>query len=74
MSSEWNHPYSREEAAFPLPWILPRGKYWAPIGRNDDSYGDVNFLCTIKEIIYNNYFNSESLIILNVYIIILHCQ
>ncbi len=44
-ASEWPHAYSREQAAFPLPWV--RGaKYWPPVKRVDNVYGDRNLLCT----------------------------
>ncbi len=36
---EWAHPYSREEAAYPVPG-LHTDKYWVPVGRIDNSYGD----------------------------------
>lgn len=42
-ASEWKHCYSREVAAFPLPWVSQRGKYWPPVGRADEPYGDRNF-------------------------------
>jgi glycine dehydrogenase len=44
MASEWKHSYSREEAAFPLPW-LKRNKFWPSVGRVDNAYGDKNFVC-----------------------------
>jgi len=40
----WNHPYSREEAAFPLPWVA-ENKFWPSVGRIDDVYGDRNLFC-----------------------------
>ena len=43
---EWNHKYTREEAAYPLPWIGIRGKYWPAVGRIDNAYGDRNLVCT----------------------------
>ncbi|NDC63672.1 MAG: glycine dehydrogenase (aminomethyl-transferring) [Planctomycetia bacterium] len=43
--SEWRHPYSRETAAFPLP-SLRRRKYWPPVGRVDNVYGDRNLSCS----------------------------
>jgi glycine dehydrogenase len=44
-ASEWTHPYSREQAAFPLPFV--RGhKYWPPVKRVDNVYGDRNLVCT----------------------------
>lgn len=39
-ASDWKHPYSRERAAYPLPWIRQRGKFWPPVGRIDGVYGD----------------------------------
>ncbi len=44
-SSEWNHPYSREQAAFPLPWLRHR-KFWPAVSRIDNAYGDRNLVCT----------------------------
>ncbi|HEX3350861.1 MAG TPA: aminomethyl-transferring glycine dehydrogenase [Acetobacteraceae bacterium] len=41
----WLHPYSREEAAFPLPWVRA-AKYWPPVKRVDNVYGDRNLVCT----------------------------
>ncbi len=41
---EWNKPYSREEAFFPLP-ALREDKYWPPVGRIDNVYGDRHLLC-----------------------------
>ncbi|ESO92602.1 hypothetical protein LOTGIDRAFT_216694 [Lottia gigantea] len=46
MSSEWNRPYSREEAAFPLEFVKPGHKLWPSVGRIDDKYGDQNVVCT----------------------------
>ncbi|MFQ3186500.1 MAG: glycine dehydrogenase [Marinomonas primoryensis] len=41
---EWAHAYSRKDAAYPLPWIKGR-KYWPPVGRIDNVYGDRNLFC-----------------------------
>ncbi len=41
----WPHRYSREQAAFPLPWIAA-AKYWPPVKRVDNVYGDRNLVCT----------------------------
>jgi glycine dehydrogenase len=41
-STEWKHPYSREKAAYPLPWVKLRGKFWPTVGRIDNVYGDKN--------------------------------
>ena len=43
-SSEWTHGYPRELAAFPLP-SLRHAKYWAPVARVDNVYGDRNVMC-----------------------------
>ncbi len=44
-ASEWNRPYSREQAAFPAPW-LRTSKFWPSVGRIDEAYGDRNLMCT----------------------------
>lgn len=44
-SSEWNHKYSREQAAFPLPWIRNH-KFWPSVRRVDNVYGDKNVVCS----------------------------
>jgi glycine dehydrogenase len=41
----WNHPYTRAEAAFPLPG-LHEDKYWAPVNRIDNVYGDRHLFCS----------------------------
>ena len=43
-ASEWNHAYPRELAAFPLP-SLKQHKYWPPVARVDNIYGDKNVFC-----------------------------
>ncbi len=42
--SEWNHPYTREQAVYPAPW-LRQHKYWPPVARVDNAYGDRNLVC-----------------------------
>ena len=49
VEGEWNKPYSREKAAFPLPWVLQRGKFWPTVGRVDNVYGDKNPVCVLPE-------------------------
>jgi len=44
LATDWKHPYSREEAAYPLAGSL-RAKYWPPVRRVDQAYGDRNLLC-----------------------------
>lgn len=41
----WEHSYSREDAAYPLTW-LRENKFWPPVGRIDNSYGDRNLVCS----------------------------
>ena len=44
-AQSWNHPYSRAQAAFPLPWLRDR-KFWPFVGRIDSAYGDRHLVCT----------------------------
>ncbi len=44
-SNEWKHPYPREVAAYPAPW-LRQFKFWPAVGRVDNPYGDRNLVCT----------------------------
>ena len=44
-ADEWDHPYSRSEAAYPVD-SLRNNKYWCPVSRVDNVYGDRNLLCT----------------------------
>lgn len=46
-ASEWNHKYSREQAAFPLAWIK-ENKFWPYVGKIDSGYGDRNLVCTCE--------------------------
>ena len=45
MADDWPHTYSREVAAFPLPW-LRTNKFWPSVRRVDNVYGDRNLFCT----------------------------
>jgi len=44
ISGEWTHPYTREQAVYPVPGIV-RAKYWPPVRRIDQAYGDRNLFC-----------------------------
>ncbi|MET0333901.1 MAG: aminomethyl-transferring glycine dehydrogenase [Rhizobacter sp.] len=44
LKSDWPHPYTRDEAAYPVA-SLRRQKYWSPVGRVDNVYGDRNLFC-----------------------------
>ncbi len=48
-SDEWNHAYTRQQAAFPLAW-LKENKFWPPVGRVDNAYGDRNLVCTCDSV------------------------
>jgi glycine dehydrogenase len=43
-ANEWNNPYTREKAAYPLAWIR-ENKFWPGASRVDDAYGDRNLVC-----------------------------
>jgi glycine dehydrogenase len=45
MADVWTHAYTRAQAAFPLPWVAA-SKYWPPVKRVDNVYGDRNLICT----------------------------
>jgi glycine dehydrogenase len=44
-AADWKHPYSREQAAFPAPWVREQ-KFWPAVARIDNAYGDRNLVCT----------------------------
>jgi glycine dehydrogenase len=44
-ASDWSHPYSREQAVFPLPFVRER-KFWPSVSRIDNPYGDRNLFCS----------------------------
>jgi glycine dehydrogenase len=46
---EWEHPYPRTKAAFPLAWIR-ENKFWPYVTRVDDAYGDRNLVCSCAPI------------------------
>ena len=43
-ATDWKHPYSREQAAFPAPWVRDH-KFWPAVARIDNAYGDRNPVC-----------------------------
>ena len=49
ISDEWDLPYSREQAFFPLDWVW-QDKYWPPVGRIDNVYGDRHVVCSCPPI------------------------
>ncbi|MFK8329222.1 aminomethyl-transferring glycine dehydrogenase [Pseudomonas sp. BJa5] len=49
IAGEWSHPYSREQAVYPLATLI-EGKYWPPVGRVDNVFGDRNLVCACPSI------------------------
>jgi glycine dehydrogenase len=45
LTADWKHPYTREDAAYPVP-SLRENKYWSPVRRIDQAYGDRNLVCS----------------------------
>jgi glycine dehydrogenase len=43
-ADEWNHAYSRQQAAYPLPYVRA-AKFWPSVGRVNNTYGDRNLIC-----------------------------
>uniref|UniRef100_A0A8C9NYQ3 glycine dehydrogenase (aminomethyl-transferring) n=1 Tax=Spermophilus dauricus TaxID=99837 RepID=A0A8C9NYQ3_SPEDA len=59
-SSHWDRPYSREVAAFPLPFVKPENKFWPTIARIDDIYGDQHLVCTCPPMeVYESPFSEQ---------------
>jgi glycine dehydrogenase len=49
VSSDWNRSYTREQAAYPLPWVRDN-KFWPAVARVDNVYGDKNLICSCPPI------------------------
>jgi glycine dehydrogenase len=49
-ATEWNRPYSREQAAYPAAWVREY-KFWPPVGRIDNVWGDRNLHCTCPTVV-----------------------
>jgi len=45
VADDWILPYSRQKAAYPLPFVKEH-KFWATVGRVNNAYGDKNLICT----------------------------
>jgi glycine dehydrogenase len=45
LADDWNYPYSRQKAAYPLEWIKA-SKFWPSVSRIDSAYGDRNLICS----------------------------
>lgn len=48
-ANDWSYPYTREQAAFPLPYIA-ENKFWPSVKRVDNAYGDRNLICTCPDV------------------------
>ena len=57
IADEWKHAYSREVAAFPLPYVKS-GKFWPSVSRVNNTYGDRNLVCTCEPV--SAYITEES--------------
>ncbi len=55
-ADEWNHSYSRQDAAFPLSYIT-NNKFWPSVSRINNTYGDRNLVCTCEPL--ENYMEAE---------------
>jgi glycine dehydrogenase len=49
ISDSWNKPYSREKAAFPLPYVS-ENKFWPSVARVNNTHGDRNLICTCEPV------------------------
>jgi glycine dehydrogenase len=49
VSDNWDRPYSRQKAVYPLKWIA-ENKFWPPVSRIDDAYGDRHLVCNCAPI------------------------
>jgi len=49
LSDHWDRSYSRDKAAFPLPWVM-ENKFWPSVSRINDAYGDRNLVCSCTPI------------------------
>lgn len=48
VADEWKHSYSRKKAVYPLPFV-EENKFWIPVGRVDNGFGDRNLVCRISD-------------------------
>ena len=56
-ADEWKHPYSRQQAAFPL-YYVTQNKFWPSVARVNNTYGDRNLICTCEPI--ESYMEAEA--------------
>ncbi len=48
--NDWDYPYSREKAAYPLPYLKSRFKFWPSVARIDNAKGDRTLICTCPDV------------------------
>ncbi len=56
-ADEWSHPYTRQEAAFPLEWVK-HNKFWPSVARVNNTHGDRNLICTCEPV--SSYMEAEA--------------
>jgi len=49
ITEQWSHPYSREQAVFPLPYVS-QNKFWPSVARVNNTHGDRNLVCTCEPV------------------------
>ncbi len=49
INKNWNYPYSPQDAAYPLPYLVDN-KYWVPVRRVDNAFGDRNLICACPSV------------------------
>jgi glycine dehydrogenase len=57
VNSEWNKPYTREQAAFPM-YYVTQNKFWPSVARVNNTYGDRNLICTCEPV--ESYMEAEA--------------
>lgn len=57
IADEWTRPYSRQQAAFPLPYVSAN-KFWPSVSRVNDTHGDRNLICTCEPV--SSYMEAEA--------------
>ena len=57
-ANEWEHPYTRQKAAFPLPYVAAH-KFWPSVGRVNDTYGDRTLICSCPPLTAYEFEESE---------------
>ena len=61
VNDNWNKPYSRQKAAYPLSWVID-SKFWPSVGKIDNAYGDRNLICSCPSI--ESYENQDAEVVL----------